>query len=38
VTSAQFKNSLLLYAVQTMEMVDVFIRNRALKECPLCRS
>ena len=37
-TSAQFMNSLLLYAVQTIEMVDVFIRDRALKECPLCRS
>ena len=35
VTSAQ----LLLYAVQTVEkMVDIFIRDRALKECPLCRS
>jgi hypothetical protein len=30
---AQFKNSLLLYAVQTVEkMVDIFIRDRALKE------
>jgi len=39
VTSAQFKNSLLLYAVQRAEkMVDTFIRDRALKECPLCRS
>jgi len=39
VTAAQFKNSLLLYAVQTVEnMVDMFIRDRALKECPLCRS
>jgi len=39
VTSAQFKNSLLLYAVQTVEkMVDIFIRDRALKECPLCGS
>jgi len=39
VTSAQFKNSLLLYAVQTVQkMVDMFIRDRALKECPLCRS
>ena len=38
-TSAQFKNSLLLYAVQTVEkMVDIIIRDRALKECPLCRS
>jgi len=27
-TSAQFKNSLLLYAVQTVEkMVDIFIRD-----------
>ena len=32
-TSAQFKNSLLLYAVQTVEkMLDIFIRDRALKE------
>jgi len=39
VTSAQFNNSLLLYAVQTVEkMLDIFIRDRALKECPLCRS
>jgi len=39
VTSAQFKSFLLLYAVQTVEnMVDIFIRDRALKECPLCRS
>jgi len=39
VAAAQFKNSLLLYAVQTVEgMVDIFIRDRALKECPLCRS
>jgi len=39
VTSAQIKNSLQLYAVQTVEkMADIFIRNRALKECPLCRS
>ena len=38
-TSAQFKNSLLLYAVQTVEkFVDIFIRDRALQECPLCRS
>ena len=38
-TSAQFKNSLLLYAVQTVEnMVDILIGDRALKECPLCRS
>jgi len=38
VTAAQFKNRLLLYAVQTMEkMVDIFIRDTALKECPLCR-
>ena len=39
VTSAQFKNSLLLYAAQTVEkMVDMFIRDRELKECPLWRS
>jgi len=39
VVTAQFKNFLLLYAVQTVEnMVDTFIRDRALKECPLCRS
>jgi len=39
VTSAEFKNSLLLYAVQTVEKtVDIFIRDRSLKECPLCRS
>ena len=39
VTSAQCKNSLLLCAVQRMEkMVDIFIRDRELKECPLCRS
>ena len=39
VTSAQFKNSLLLYAVQTVEkMVDIYIREGALKYCPLCRS
>ena len=38
-TSAQFKNSPLLYAGQTVEtMVDIFVRDRALKECPLCRS
>ena len=38
VISAQFKNSLLLCAVQTVEkMVDIFIRDRALKECLLCR-
>ncbi len=38
-TSAQFKNSLLLYAVQTVEkIIDIFIRDRALKECTLCRS
>jgi len=36
VTSAQLRNFLLLYAVQTVErMVDIFIRDRALKECPL---
>jgi len=36
VTAAQFKNSLLLYAVQTVEkMVDIFVRDRALHECPL---
>jgi len=39
VTSAQFKDSLLLYAVQTVEkMVDIFIRDRALEECALWRS
>jgi len=39
VTSAQFKNGLLLYSFQTVEkMVDIFIRDRALKERPLCRS
>jgi len=39
VTSTQFKNSLLLYAVQRVQnMVDIFLRDRALKECPLCRS
>ena len=39
VTSAQFKNNLLLYAVQTVEkIVDIFTRDRALKECLLCRS
>ena len=39
VTSSQFKNSLLLCAVQTVEkMVDIFIRDTALEECPLCRS
>jgi len=39
VVTAQFKNSLLLYVVQTVEkMVDIFIRDRALKDCPLCRS
>ena len=39
VTSSQCKNSLLLYAVQTVEkMVDIFIRDTALEECPLCRS
>ena len=39
VTSAQFKNGLLLCAAQTVEkMVDIFIRDTALKECPLCRS
>ena len=38
-TSTQFKNILLLYAVQTVEkMVDIFLRDRELKECPLCRS
>jgi len=31
VTAAQFKNTLLLYAVQTVQkMVDIFIRDRAL--------
>ena len=36
--TAQFKNSLVLYAVQTLEkIVDIFIRDRALKECPLCK-
>jgi len=39
VTSTQFKNSLLLCALQTVEkMVDIFIRERAFKECPFCRS
>ena len=39
VTLAQFKNSLLLFAVQTVEkMVDIYIREGALKYCPLCRS
>ena len=39
VTWAQFKNSLLMYVVQTVQkMVDIFIRDRALKECALCRS
>jgi len=39
VTSVHFKDSLLLYAVQTVEkMANIFIRDRALKECPLCRS
>jgi len=39
VTAAQFKNSLLLYAVQTVQkMVDIFIRDTALEECLLCRS
>jgi len=39
VTSAQFENSLLLFGVQTVEkLADIFIRDRALKECPLCRS
>ena len=38
-TSSQFKNSMLLCAVQTVEkMVDIFIRDTALEECPLCRS
>ena len=38
-TSAQFRNSHLLYAVQTVEkMVDIFIRDRASKECSVCRS
>ena len=38
-TSAQFKNSLLLCAVQTVKkLVDVFIRDRVLKKCPLFRS
>ena len=38
-TSTQFKNSILLYAVQTVEkMVGIFIRDTALKERPLCRS
>ena len=31
------KNSLLLYAVQTVEKMVHIIRDRALKECPLCR-
>jgi len=39
VTAAQFKNTLLLYAVQTVQkMVDIFIRDTALEECLLCRS
>jgi len=39
VISAQFKNSLLLYSFQTVEkIVDIFIRDTALKECPLCKS
>jgi len=39
VTSAHFKNIRLSYAVQTVEkMVDIFIRDRALKGCPLYRS
>ena len=39
VTSAEFKNSLMLYAIQTMEKnIDIFIKDRALKECPLCGS
>ena len=39
VTAAQFINSLLLYAVQTVEkMVDIFVRDKALQECPLHRS
>jgi len=38
-TSAQFKNNILLYAVQTVvKMVDIFVRDRALKECHLCRN
>ena len=38
-TSIQFKNSVLLCAVQTVEkMVDIFVRDRALKEHPLCRN
>jgi len=38
-TLAQFKNSLLFYVVQTVEkMLDIFVRDRVLKECPLCRS
>jgi hypothetical protein len=39
VTSAQLKNSLPFYAGQTVEkMADIFIKDTALKECPLCRS
>ena len=37
--SAQFKYSLLLYAVQTLEkVVDIFIRDRALKDCLVQKS
>ena len=35
-TTAQFKNSVLFYAVQTVEkMADIFVKDRALKECTL---
>jgi len=37
--TSRFKNSLLLYAIQTVEkMADIFIRDTALEECPLCIS
>jgi len=37
VTAAQFKNSLLLYAAQTVQKtVDIFIGETALKKCPMC--
>ena len=39
VTLAQFKDSLLFYALPLVEnMVDIPIRDRALKECHLCRN
>jgi len=38
-TSTQLKNSLLMCALQIVEKkVDIFIRERAFKECPFCRS